>query len=122
MRCISCRIVAGEAESDIVYQDEVVTAFRDIRPQAPTHVLVVPNGHVSSVEQLLEGDGTLLVRMISRAHDIAEAAGIADGGYRLVMNTGPDAGQVIEHVHLHLLGGKSMRPEGMASRWKDQMP
>jgi histidine triad (HIT) family protein len=122
MRCIFCRIVAGEADSDVVYHDEKVTAFRDIRPQAPTHILIVPNPHITSVQQLLEADGSMLVEMFSKAHEIAEAAGVADGGYRLVINTGPDAGQVIEHLHIHLLGGKSMRPDGMALRWQGEMP
>jgi histidine triad (HIT) family protein len=121
MQCVFCRIVAGQVDSDVLYQDEEITVFRDIRPQAPTHVLIVPNKHVSSVEQLFDGDSPLLLRMFSKAHGVAEAAGIADKGYRLVINTGPDAGQVIDHLHLHLLGGKAMRPDGMALRWKDEM-
>jgi histidine triad (HIT) family protein len=119
--CIFCRIVAGQSESDVLYQDDKITAFRDIRPQAPTHILIVPNEHVSSVQELLERDSSLLVRMFSKAHDLAEAAGIAGKGYRLVINAGPDAGQVVEHLHLHLLGGKPMRPDGMALRWHDEM-
>jgi histidine triad (HIT) family protein len=119
--CIFCRIVAGKSESDVLYQDDKITAFRDIRPQAPTHVLIVPNEHVSTMQELLERDSSLLVRMFSKAHDLAEAAGIAVKGYRLVINAGPDAGQVVEHLHLHLLGGKPMRPEGMALRWHDEM-
>ena len=121
MRCIFCRIVAGEADGDVLYQDREITAFRDIRPQAPTHVLIVPNVHVSSLEQLFEVDSSLLVKMFSKAHDLAEAAGIADKGYRLVINTGPDAGQVVDHLHLHLLGGKPMQPDGMSLRWQDDM-
>ncbi len=121
MQCVFCLIVAGQAESDVLYQDEEITVFRDIRPQAPTHVLIVPNKHVSSVKQLLTRDSPLLVKMFAKAHDVAEAAGIADRGYRLVINTGPEAGQVIDHLHLHLLGGKAMRPDGMALRWKNDV-
>jgi histidine triad (HIT) family protein len=121
MKCVFCRIVAGQQDSDVLYHDEDITVFRDIRPQAPTHVLIVPNEHVSSVAQLLQRDSALLAKMFSKAHNVAEAAGIADRGYRLVINTGPDAGQVVDHLHLHLLGGKAMRPDGMALRWKNEM-
>jgi histidine triad (HIT) family protein len=121
MSCVFCRIVAGKTESDVLYRDDKITAFRDIRPQAPTHLLIVPNEHISSPKELFERDSSLLVRMFSKAHELAEAAGIADKGYRLVINTGPDAGQVVDHLHLHLLGGKPMRPDGMALRWKDEM-
>ena len=119
MRCIFCKIVAGKAEGDILYQDETITAFRDIRPQAPTHVLIVPNQHITSMQELSEAGNSLLPRMFSAAHRLAEAEGIADRGYRLVINTGPEAGQVIDHMHLHLLGGKPLRLEGMALRFKD---
>jgi len=121
MRCIFCKIVAGKTAGDILYQDETITAFRDIRPQAPTHILIVPNDHITSMKQLCEIGDCLLARMISTAHQLAETAGIADRGYRLVVNTGPEAGQIIEHMHLHLLGGKPMRLEGMAQRFKDDM-
>jgi histidine triad (HIT) family protein len=121
LRCIFCSIVAGEAGGDILYQDEDVTAFRDIRPQAPTHILIVPNEHISSISDLYESRNCLLARMFAGAHHLAETAGIAERGYRLVINTGPDAGQVIDHIHLHLLGGKPMRLEGMALRFKNDM-
>jgi histidine triad (HIT) family protein len=121
MECVFCRIVAGQQDSDVLYHDEDITVFRDIRPQAPTHVLIVPNEHVSSVTQLLQTDSALLAKMFSKAHHVAEAAGIAERGYRLVINTGPDAGQVVDHLHLHLLGGKPMRLDGMALRWKSEM-
>jgi len=120
MRCVFCWIVAGDTESDILYQDEAITAFRDIRPQAPTHILIVPNEHIRSINELNEADNTLLPKMFATAHHLAESAGIAERGYRLVINTGPDAGQVIDHMHLHLLGGKPMRLEGMALRFKDE--
>jgi len=121
MHCIFCNIVADEAESDILYQDEAITAFRDIRPQAPTHILIIPNKHITSMKKLYEAGNSLLVRMYSTAHHLAEIEGIADRGYRLVINTGPEAGQVIDHMHLHLLGGKPMRLEGMALRFSDGM-
>lgn len=122
MQCVFCRIVAGEQASDVLYQDDLITAFRDLRPQAPTHVLIVPNEHLTSMKQLLERDCSLLATMFSKAHDLAQAAGLEHRGYRLVINTGPEAGQVIDHLHLHLIGGKPMRLEGMALRWKDQRP
>lgn len=121
MRCIFCKIVAGETQSDILYQDEAVTAFRDIRPQAPTHILVVPNEHIASMRELYEGSDSLLGSMFSAAHHLAEREGIASRGYRLVINTGPEAGQAIAHMHLHLLGGKPMKPETMALRFKDNL-
>jgi histidine triad (HIT) family protein len=121
MQCVFCRIVAGQQDSEVLYHDEEITVFRDIRPQAPTHVLIIPNQHVSSIPQLLQMDSALLAKMFAKAHDVAETAGIAQKGYRLVINNGPDAGQVVDHLHLHLLGGKAMRPDGMALRWKGEM-
>jgi histidine triad (HIT) family protein len=121
MRCIFCRIVARETDSEILFQDEKTTAFLDIRPQAPTHVLVVPNPHISSLDELLSTDSSLLVRMFSVAHELADTAGVADMGYRLTINNGPGAGQVVDHLHLHLLGGIPMGSNDMALRWKDQM-
>ncbi len=119
MRCTFCSIVKGRAQSDILYQDESITAFRDIRPQAPTHILIVPNEHLTSMRELYEAGDSLIVRMFTTAHHLAQTQGIADGGYRLVINTGPEAGQVIDHMHLHLLGGKPLRLEGMALRFRD---
>ncbi len=121
MYCIFCKIVVGEAESHILYQDEAITAFRDIRPRAPTHILIIPNKHITSMKKLYEAGNSLLVRMYSTARHLAGIEGIADRGYRLVINTGPEAGQVIHHMHLHLLGGKPMRLEGMALRFSDGM-
>ena len=120
-RCVFCGIVAREAKSDILYQDQAITAFRDVRPQAPTHVLIVPNDHITSMEGLYEADNSLLPRMFSLAHQLAETEGIADRGYRLVINIGPEAGQVISHLHFHLLGGRPLTPESMALRFKDSM-
>ncbi len=121
MHCIFCQIVSGQAQSVIVYQDEAITAFQDIRPQAPTHVLIVPNEHITSMKKLCEAGNSLLNRMFSVAHHLAETAGVADTGYRLVINTGPEAGQIIDHIHIHLLGGKRMKLEGMALRFRDDV-
>jgi histidine triad (HIT) family protein len=121
MSCVFCRIIAGRSGSEVLYQDEKITAFRDIRPQAPIHILIVPNEHVSTARELLDKDSSVLITMFSEAHALAEAAGIAGKGYRLVINTGPDAGQMVDHLHLHLLGGKPIQPDGMALRWKDRM-
>jgi histidine triad (HIT) family protein len=121
MSCVFCRIVARKSEAEVLYQDEKITAFRDIRPQAPTHILIVPNEHVSTAKELLDKDSSVLIRMFSEAHALAEEAGIAGKGYRLIINTGSDAGQMVDHLHLHLLGGKSMQPDGMALRWKHLM-
>jgi len=121
MHCVFCAIIAGETDGDILYQDEIITAFRDVRPQAPTHVLIVPNEHISSMAELNEASNSLLTKMFATAQHLAESAGIAERGYRLVINTGPEAGQVIDHMHLHLLGGKPMKLEGMALRFRDEM-
>ncbi|NOZ28185.1 MAG: histidine triad nucleotide-binding protein [Chloroflexi bacterium] len=107
--CIFCRIVRREAYGDIVYQDEEVTAFRDINPQAPVHILIVPNRHIPAVSALQPEDAALIGRLFLIARDLAEQEGIARGGYRLVLNNGPEAGQSVYHIHLHLLGGRRMR-------------
>lgn len=103
--CIFCRIVRGEAEGEIVYQDEEVTAFRDIHPKAPTHILVVPNKHIHSLAYAEPKDTLLLGRLLQVAKDLARQEGIESRGYRLVMNCGYGAGQMVNHLHLHLLGG-----------------
>lgn len=119
MRCIFCETAAERAESDTLYHDDVITAFRDVKPQAPTHILIVPNEHIASIGDLHRSGNSLVARMFSTAHHLAEAEGIAEGGYRLVMNTGPEAGRMIDHLHLHLLGGKRMSQETMALRFQD---
>ena len=105
--CLFCRIVAGEIPSDRVHEDDEVVAFRDINPQAPTHVLAIPRRHIADAAALTEGDGPLLERLFGVLRDIAEDEGL-DTGYRIVSNVGPDAGQTVFHLHLHLLGGRSM--------------
>lgn len=107
--CRFCSIVSGEAEAAIVYRDDQVTAFRDIHPVAPTHILIIPNKHIESVNTLESGDEQLIGHLFTVARQLASEAGISDGGYRLITNTGPDGGQTIYHLHLHLIGGQRMR-------------
>ncbi|HEY57421.1 MAG TPA: histidine triad nucleotide-binding protein [Anaerolineae bacterium] len=107
--CIFCKIIAGEIPSKKVYQDERVTAFHDINPVAPVHILIVPNEHIASVNEVELGQEALLGHLFVVARQIAEAQGIAENGYRLIVNTGPHAGQVVFHLHMHLLGGHKMR-------------
>jgi histidine triad (HIT) family protein len=107
--CIFCKIVSGKMNADTVYQDEQVTAFRDINPVAPTHILVIPNHHIASINDVTEGDEQLLGHMLAVVKPIAEQEGIAERGYRLIINTGPDANQVVLHLHLHIIGGQPMR-------------
>jgi histidine triad (HIT) family protein len=106
--CIFCRIVAGEVPSDIVYQDEDFLAFRDISPQASTHVLIIPKTHIASLAKLTDGQQQLAGRLIIVAKNLAEKEGVAKRGYRLVINCGTDGGQVVPHLHLHLLGGRRL--------------
>ncbi|SRR5579884_1113838 len=106
--CLFCRIIAGEIQANVVYRDQEITAFRDINPQAPTHILLVPNEHVASTSEMGEEHGPLMGRIVLRAAALARQEGLGAGGYRLVANTGPDAGQSVGHFHLHLLGGRRM--------------
>lgn len=104
--CIFCKVVAGEIPAAIVKRTDRLLAFRDINPQAPTHILVIPTQHVASLEQL--PDGTLLGEMVLFGRGLVREAGIAERGYRLVINTNPDGGQTVYHLHLHVLGGRSL--------------
>ncbi|MFZ5916139.1 MAG: histidine triad nucleotide-binding protein [Chloroflexota bacterium] len=106
--CVFCRIVTGQAPAEVLYRDDLVTAFRDIHPQAPSHVLIVPNRHIPAVAAAGPGDVELLARLVSVANHLAAEEGIAASGYRLVINNGPQAGQSVAHLHLHLLGGRRM--------------
>jgi histidine triad (HIT) family protein len=106
--CIFCRIIAGEIPADIVYQDEDFLAFRDIMPKAPTHVLIIPKTHITSVTELTEEQQKLAERLIIIAKNLAEKEGIAKKGYRLVINCGSEGGQIVPHLHLHLVGGRQM--------------
>jgi histidine triad (HIT) family protein len=102
--CIFCRIVAGQLPADVVRTGERVLAFRDLNPQAPTHVLVIPTEHYENVEELAAGDAATLAELVQMGSSIANAA--EDGGFRLVFNTGPSAGQSVFHVHGHVLAGR----------------
>jgi len=106
--CTFCRILAGTLPGQIVYRDDLVTAFRDNRPQAPTHVLVVPNEHLESVADLGLGHGELLAHLVGAANEVARQEHLEPGGFRLVVNCGPDAGQSVDHIHLHVLGGRRL--------------
>jgi len=106
--CIFCRIVAGDMPANMVYQDEDFLAFRDIVPRAPTHVLIIPKTHITSAAELTEEQQELAGRLIIIAKNLAEKEGIAKKGYRLVINCGPEGGQLVPHLHLHLIGGRRL--------------
>lgn len=106
--CIFCRIIKGDIPSTNVFRDDQVTAFRDIHPAAPTHILLVPNRHIDSVNVMTGEDEQLVGHLIQVAGQLAAQDGIAETGYRLIVNTGPHAGQTVFHIHLHLLGGAPM--------------
>ena len=107
--CLFCKIVAGDIPSTKVYEDELVYAFRDIAPQAPVHVLIIPKKHIESAQALTREDDALLCHMFACARKIAESEGVAKSGYRLITNVGDDAGQSVHHLHLHLIGGKTLK-------------
>ncbi len=109
MACVFCEIVAGRRAADIIYQDETVIAFRDIMPQAPVHVLIIPREHVTGPLAVDANYETVVGHMVSAAADVARMEGIAEDGYRLVLNQGRDGGQSVFHIHLHLLGGRRMK-------------
>jgi len=104
--CLFCRIVQGEIPSNKVYEDEAVYAFRDINPQAPTHILVIPKEHVSSIDEASNAHSVGNVML--KAGEIARSEGLSETGYRLVCNHGPDGGQTVFHLHIHILGGRSL--------------
>ena len=106
--CIFCDIADGTIPADIVHNDELVVAFRDVNPQAPTHILLISREHVASAADLTVDHAALLARLFVVAGTLARSEGIAESGYRLVTNVGSDAGQSVHHLHLHLLGGRSM--------------
>ncbi len=106
--CLFCRIVAGELPAAQVYSDAAVVAIRDISPQAPTHILLLARKHIPSVRDIAKADHGVMTEICSAATEVAKQEGIADAGYRLVINVGRDGGQTVDHLHVHLLGGRPM--------------
>jgi histidine triad (HIT) family protein len=106
--CLFCRIIRKQIPARIVHEDDAIIAFEDINPQAPVHILVIPRKHISTSLAITSEDHQLIGQMFQTAGKIAEERGIADRGFRLVMNTNPEAGQTVYHIHLHMLGGRTM--------------
>ena len=106
--CIFCKIVSGQAPGTILYHDELVTAFRDIHPVAPVHVLVMPKEHMVNLNEAGKGDVALLGRMLRLAAKVANDLDVAESGYRVVINNGDQGGQTVPHLHLHVIGGKPL--------------
>ncbi len=106
--CIFCRIVAGEIPADIVHTDERAVAFRDVNPQSPMHLLVIPREHIESLNDAARSDEQLLGHLLRMAARVANDAGLAESGFRTVINTGADAGQSVFHLHVHVLGGRPL--------------
>jgi histidine triad (HIT) family protein len=106
--CLFCKIVVGQIPSDKVHEDELVLAFNDINPQAPVHQLIIPKRHIASAHELTEADAGLLGRLFAVSTQLAAEAGLPRSGYRVVTNVGVDGGQSVDHLHLHLLGGRAM--------------
>ena len=110
MDCLFCKIAAGEIPSTCVYQDELVYAFRDINPQAPTHILVIPRAHMESVNAIHNGNSAVVAHIFEVIGKIAKEEGLTEG-FRVVSNCGPHAGQTVPHLHFHILGGKQLSLE-----------
>jgi len=108
MSCIFCQIASGKVPSEILYQDEEVIAFRDINPQAPKHLIIIPKRHIPSLAHLPQAESPLIGHMVNVANQLAKKEGIAEKGYRLAINCGEQGGQVVPHLHLHLLGGRKL--------------
>jgi histidine triad (HIT) family protein len=106
--CLFCKIVAGDLPSDVVHQTDATLAFRDINPQAPTHVVVIPRTHHANAVAMAEADAALTAEVLAAAGEVARLEGLTESGYRLVFNTGPGAGQTVFHVHCHVLGGRPL--------------
>lgn len=106
--CIFCKIVNGEIPAGLVHKDEQTTAFRDLNPQAPVHVLIVPNDHIANTTELQSAHDETVGMLLRRAHEVALREGVADTGYRLVINTGRDANNTVPHLHVHILGGRGL--------------
>ncbi|ACZ61553.1 histidine triad nucleotide-binding protein [Dehalococcoides mccartyi] len=108
MSCIFCQIVKGEIPAQIVYKDEDLVTFKDINPQSPVHILIIPRRHIANLTELDEADTELAGKMILLAGKLAREMDISESGYRLVINSGREGGQVVNHLHLHLLGGRQL--------------
>jgi histidine triad (HIT) family protein len=108
-QCLFCKISKGEIKATILYQDAAVTAFRDIHPVAPTHVLIVPNKHIQSINEMEAEDELILGHLFFVAKKITQQENIAESGYRSIINTGVHGGQTVSHLHLHIIGGKPLR-------------
>ncbi len=106
--CLFCKMIAGDIPADVVYQDDDVLAFRDINPQAPVHVLIIPKRHISTLNDLASDDAELIGKLSLAAAKIAVQEGIAESGYRTLINTNREGGQVVFHIHMHLMGGRRM--------------
>ncbi len=108
MNCLFCKIAAGEIPAPVVLDDKEVMAFRDVKPQAPTHLLIIPKKHIATINDTDSNDEQLLGRMIQSAKKLAKTEGLSEAGYRLIFNVNSNGGQVVYHIHLHLLGGRQM--------------
>lgn len=108
MGCLFCSVLEKKIPADVIYEDEHAVAFRDIRPMAPTHVLVIPRKHISAIHDLTEDDVTTIGRVMLAAKAVAHQEGLEAAGYRLVINDGDAAGQTVHHVHVHVLGGRNL--------------
>lgn len=108
MDCIFCQIADGKVPAEIIYRDEEVIAFPDINPQAPTHLLVIPKRHIPALSHLSQAESSLIGQMVNIANQLAKREGISESGYRLVINCGEQGGQMVPHLHLHLLGGRKL--------------
>ena len=106
--CLFCKIASGEIPADVVYQDDLILAFRDINPQAPTHIQIIPKEHIESIASMRDDHAELIGRLFCKARDIARKENIEESGYRMVINNGAGAGQSVFHIHLHLLGGRPL--------------
>lgn len=109
MDCLFCKIIAGEIPSTKVYEDDLVFAFRDIDPQAPTHILIIPKHHISSINEVNDDNCAVVGHIFKVAAEIAKSEGIAEDGYRIVTNIGVNGGQTVDHMHYHMLGGRSLQ-------------
>jgi histidine triad (HIT) family protein len=107
-KCIFCEIAEKRIQSNIVYEDETVVAFKDIHPQAPVHVLIIPKKHISGVTTIREGDTDLAGHLFMVSRQLAKDFSVYQCGFRLIVNSGPDAGQAVDHLHMHLLGGRKL--------------